>query len=332
MTVNPVNSPVVPGGAGAPLAAAVAQTPGTSPARPGRVLVLGGGFTGQRFGRALADLGVPVSLTRREPPPPAEPALLADNAAPEATAAGLRWLSFDPERGLLPEPAALEGTTHVLVTIPPDGSGRDPVLTHLGERLAALPLAWVGYLSTTGVYGDTGGDWVDETSPVAPGLERSRARLACERAWEQLELPLQVLRLPAIYGPGRTPFADLRQGRARLIHKPGQVFCRIHVDDIVGALLHCLGLPAQERPPTLILADEAPCPSSETLGYAAHLLGCRLPEVQPWSRMEANLSPMARSFWSENRRVSSRLLREGLGYRLRYPTYREGYRACLGLE
>jgi nucleoside-diphosphate-sugar epimerase len=333
MTINPVKRPVDPAPCGGPArdpgAAAVARALQAPPARPGRVLVLGGGFTGQRFARALARLGVPVGLTSREPTPPEGPSL---QAHPDATDPGLRWLGFDPERGLLPDPADLEGTTHVLVTIPPDAAGRDPVLTHLGEHLAGLPLAWVGYLSTTGVYGDRAGGWVDEASPVAPGLERSRARLACERAWERLDLPLQVFRLPAIYGPGRTPFADLRQGRARLIHKPGQVFCRIHVDDIVGGLLHCLALPAQERPPTLILADQAPCPSSETLGYAAHLLGCRLPEVQPWSRMEAKLSPMARSFWSENRRVSSRLLREGLGYRLLHPTYREGYRACFGLE
>jgi nucleoside-diphosphate-sugar epimerase len=104
------------------------------------------------------------------------------------------------------------------------------------------------------------------------------------------------------------------------------------VDDIVGALLHCLALPTQARPPSLILADEAPCPSSETLGYAAHLLGCKLPEVQPWSRVEASLSPMARSFWSENRRVSNQLLTQQLGYKLRYPNSREGYRACLAEE
>ncbi|MFM7268830.1 MAG: SDR family NAD(P)-dependent oxidoreductase [Cyanobium sp.] len=287
--------------------------------RPGRVLVLGGGYSGRRFALALAGLGLEVGLSSREPVAPPGPD-------------GLHWIGFDPVRGLLPEAAELEGTTHLLSTIPPDAEGRDPVLSHLGERLAGLPLAWVGYLSTTGVYGDRDGGWVDETSPTAPGLERSRARLACELAWRRQELPLQVLRLPAIYGPGRSPFASLREGTARLIHKPGQVFCRIHVDDIVGALCHNLALPPARRPDTLIVADQAPCPSSETLGYAAHLLGCKLPPVQAWKALEAELSPMARSFWSENRRVSSRLLREGLGYRLLYPTYREGYRACLGLE
>lgn len=311
---DPVNT-----GLPAPVPEGVARTLQVGPLRPGRVLVLGGGYSGRRFAQALAGLGLEVMLSSRTP-------------AASPCSDGLRWIGFDPERGLLPEAKALEGTTHLLSTIPPDADGGDPVLRHLGERLAELPLAWVGYLSTTGVYGDRGGGWVDESSPTAPGLERSRARLDCELAWRGQGLPLQVLRLPAIYGPGRSPFASLREGTARLIHKPGQVFCRIHVDDIAGALLHNLALPPTRRPDTLIVADEAPCPSSETLGYAAHLLGCKLPQVQAWEALQADLSPMARSFWSENRRVSSRLLREGLGYRLLYPTYREGYRACLGLE
>ena len=313
MTSDSVNS----GAAAVPVP--VAQALAQGPARPSRVLVLGGGYTGQRFAQAIDRLGIPVVLTQRDPQSP-------------TPSDGLPRIGFDPAQNQIPSNSDLEGTTHVLVTIPPDACGQDPVLTHLADRLAALPLAWVGYLSTTGVYGDQGGGWVDEASPTAPGLGRSQARLACERAWLETGVPLQVFRLPAIYGPGRTPFSGLRQGTARLIHKPGQVFCRIHVDDIVGALLHCLALPTQARPQTLILADEAPCPSSETLGYAAHLLGCKLPEVQPWNRVEATLSPMARGFWSENRRVSSQLLREGLGYRLLHPTYREGYRACLGLE
>jgi nucleoside-diphosphate-sugar epimerase len=293
---------------------------GAPPLPEGRLLVLGGGYTGQRFGRTLAGRGLAVTLTRREPFP--------GNGDDQG---GERWVRFDPAAGVVPPAEVLAGTTHVLVTIPPDGSGADPVLTHLAGLLKTLPLTWVGYLSTTGVYGDRGGGWVDEATPEAPGLERSRARLACEMAWRRQDLPLQVFRLPAIYGPDRTPFRDLRQGTARLVHKPGQVFCRIHVDDIVGALLHCIGLPPQRRPPTLILADEAPSPSSETLGYAAHLLGCKLPEVQSWGAIETAMSLMARSFWSENRRVSSLLLREGLGYRLRFPTYREGYKDCLGL-
>jgi nucleoside-diphosphate-sugar epimerase len=282
-----------------------------------RVLVLGGGYTGRRFALALQRQGVTVTLTHRrvpqEPPGAEEP---------------LSCLRFDASGGHIPTRAELAGTTHVLVTIPPDEAGQDPVLKRLAMVLAELPLQWLGYLSTTGVYGDQGGGWVDETTPTAPGLERSVARLGCERAWRRSDLPVQIFRLPAIYGPGRTPFESLRTGTARLIHKPGQVFSRIHVDDLVGAMLHCIALPVGQRPQTLILADEAPSPSSETLGYAAHLLDCKLPDVQEYAEIAPGLSPMARSFWSENRRASSLLLRETLGYQMRYPTYREGYRAC----
>jgi len=294
-----------------------------APVAMGRLLVLGGGYTGQRFATALAARGLAVTLTHREGviPPPPDPTL----ATPP------HWIPFDPDCGRLPGPEDLAGTTHLLSTIPPDPAGHDPVLRHLTPVLGQLPLAWVGYLSTTGVYGDQGGGWVDETSPVGPGLGRSRARLACETLWRQQGWPLQVFRLPAIYGPGRTPFTDLLAGRARLIHKPGQVFCRVHVDDIVGGLLHCLALPAEQRPSTLILADETPAPSSETLSYAAHLLGCKLPTMQLWREIEPTMGAMARSFWRENRRVSSALLRQGLGYSLRYPSYREGYQSCLGL-
>lgn len=280
-----------------------------------RVLVLGGGYTGRRFAAALEALGVPAVLTCRGEPP-----------------AGGSWLRFDPAGGHLPAPEQLAGITHGLITIPPGADGEDPVLAGLAPQLRQLPLEWLGYLSTTGVYGDQGGGWVDETMAPAPGPGRSSARLRCEQAWRASGLPVQVLRLPAIYGPWRNPFASLRQGTARLVHKPGQVFSRIHVDDIVGALLHLIALPAARRPATVILADNAPCPSSEVLGYAAHLLGCPLPAVQPYATMAASLSPMARSFWQENRRAGNRLLCADLGYRLRYPTYREGLAACLAEE
>lgn len=285
-----------------------------------RLLVLGGGYTGRRFAAALAARGVSAALTHRSPLPP------------DGDPAGLTWLRFDAEAGALPSAAQLAGTSHVLVTIPPDREGLDPSLRHLGERIRALRPAWVGYLSTTGVYGDAGGAWVDEASPTAPAPGRSQNRLACERAWRASGLPVQAIRLPAIYGPGRNPFTGLRRGEARLIHKPGQVFSRVHVDDIVGALLHCLALPPMQRPETLIVADAMPCPSSETLGYAAHLLGVPLPPVQTWQQVAPSMGAMARSFWSESRRADSRLLRERLGYRLLHPTYREGFRACLAAE
>ena len=176
-----------------------------------RLLVLGGGYTGQRFGRTLAARGLAVTLTRRDPPVGGD-----GEGGSEGEPGCPRWVRFDPANAVVPAAEALAGTTHVLVTIPPDGEGGDPVLTHLADVLQTLPLRWVGYLSTTGVYGDRQGGWVDEGTPEAPGLERSRARLACENAWRRQGLPLQVFRLPAIYGPDRTPFRDLRQGTAQI--------------------------------------------------------------------------------------------------------------------
>jgi nucleoside-diphosphate-sugar epimerase len=267
-----------------------------------------------------------VTLTHRLASPP------GTDEPGGADGAGFRWLPFDSSQGQLPEATALDGTTHVLVTIPPDGQGLDPVLSALAPLLAELPVQWLGYLSTTGVYGDRGGAWVDEATTTRPSQSRSQARLACERLWLRSGWPVQVFRLPAIYGPGRSPFQSLREGRTRLIHKPGQVFSRIHVDDLVGSLLHCLRLAPNQRPQLVNLADDCPCPSSETLGLAAHLLGCKLPDVERFVDVAADLSPMARSFWAENRRTSNGRLCKELGYRLRYPSFREGYRACLREE
>ncbi|MCX5931696.1 MAG: SDR family NAD(P)-dependent oxidoreductase [Cyanobacteria bacterium] len=285
----------------------------------GRMLVLGGGYSGRRFAAAVAATGMPVLISHR----PGSDPLLGE---------GIRSVPFASQLRPGIEPGALEGITHVLVTVPPGRDGRDPVLESLGASLAGLPLQWLGYLSTSGVYGDRGGAWVEENDTPNPGLPRSRARLACEQAWQASGLPLQVFRLPAIYGPGRCPFNGLRAGSSRLIHKPAQVFSRIHVDDITGALLHNLALPANQRPAVLNVADDRPCPSSETLGYAAHLLNCPLPEVESYGRIQDSLSPMARSFWSENRRTSNRRLRLELGYQLLYPSYREGFRASLQEE
>jgi nucleoside-diphosphate-sugar epimerase len=286
---------------------------------PARLLVLGGGYTGLRFGQAARQQGFGVLLTSRS------------TRAPEA---GMEWLHFDSSAPTDSGVNGLEGITHVLVTAGPDGaaSGPDPVLPLLAPMLRAQPLQWLGYLSTTGVYGDTGGAWVDETSPTHPRPGRSLRRLEAEQAWQGSGLPVQIFRLPAIYGPHRCPFESLRQGTGRLIHKPGQVFSRVHVDDIVGALLHCLALPAAERPRVVNVCDDVPCSSSESLAYAAHLLGVKLPPVQRYSEIEAALSPMARSFWCENRRASNRLLCRDLGYQLRYPSYREGFRASLAEE
>ncbi|MFM2159007.1 MAG: hypothetical protein RLZZ124_1481 [Cyanobacteriota bacterium] len=282
-----------------------------------RVLVLGGGYTGRRFADTAASLGAEVWLTHRSGTIPPD-------------SAGIRWRCFDPAEGqslVLPE-----RLSHVLVTIPPGGDGADPALEPLLPALQRQPLQGLAYLSTTGLYGDAGGAWVEETSPTDPDLPRSRARLRCEQGWLTSGLPVTSFRLPAIYGPGRCPFRQLRQGNARLVHKPGQVFSRIHVDDIVGAVLHVLAIDPARRPAVVNVSDDCPCPSSETLGYAAHLLGCKLPPLQRFEAIAPSMSAMALSFWADNRRVSNRLLCRELGYRLRYPSYREGFRASLEEE
>ena len=294
---------------------------------PGQLLVIGGGYTGQRFAHAAQTrFGMPVLLTSRQA-----------KDSPGHGQAGVHWLVFNPERSadpsaVTPSPADLAGTTHVLVTLPPERSGRDPALEHLGPILHKLPLQWLGYLSTTGVYGDCGGAWVDETAPCRTSLDRSQARRIAEQGWQASGLPVQIFRLPAIYGPHRSPFKALVAGESRLIHKVGQVFSRVHVDDIVGALIHCLGQPADGRPGVVNVVDNCPCPSSETLGFAAHLLDCKLPPAERFDAIAESMSPMALSFWADNRRASNSLLCEGLGYQLRYPSYREGYRACLAEE
>ena len=299
---------------------------------PGQLLVIGGGYTGQRFAQAAqARYGMPVLLTSR-----------SAKAAPGHGQPGINWLVFNPESTADPSAAGpsppalsaadLAGTTHVRVTLPPERSGRDPALEHLGPILHQLPLQWLGYLSTTGVYGDCGGAGEDETAPCLTTLGRSQARRIAEQGWQASGLPVQIFRLPAIYGPHRSPFKTLMAGESRLIHKQGQVFSRVHVDDIVGALLHCMEPPANGRPAVVNVVDNCPCPSSETLGFAAHLLGCKLPPAERFETTAESMSPMALSFWADNRRASNSLLSEGLGYQLRYPSYREGYRACLAEE
>ena len=284
-----------------------------NPLGPGeRLLVVGGGYTGQRFAECLRQLGADVMVTHRRTP----------SAAGE--------LPFDSSTGLVPTAAELQGVSHLLVTAPPDRQGQDPCLSSLKPLLDGLQLQWAGYLSTTGVYGDQHGQWVDEsTSPTADLLPRSQARLQCEQDWLTSGWPVQVFRLPGIYGPGRNSLVTLQRGDARHVHKPGQVFCRVHVDDIVGALLHCLRLPAAKRPSIVNVCDNRPAPSSELLGYAAHLLGCPLPQLHWFEAVQDSMSPMALSFWRDNRRVSNRRLTKELGYALLFPSYREGLQACL---
>jgi len=201
--------------------------------------------------------------------------------------------------------------------------------------IAAAPhLWWIGYLSTTGVYGDRGGGWVDETSEPAPTSERSGRRLSAEMAWRCFadRCAVDVFRLAGIYGPGRSAFDDLRARTARRVAKPGHTFGRIHRDDIAQAVLAAMGRRRPGGPRVLNLTDDEPAESAEVMAEAARLLGVAAPELVPFEQAFGTMSPMARSFWAENRKVCSRRTQRQLGLRWRYPTYREGLRGILAEE
>ena len=285
-----------------------------------KLLVLGGGYSGRCLANLARAMGTPVLCTRRS----------LDAAEAD--------LVFDSNGQDQLDPAALEGITHLLSTIPPDRDGNDPVLSKLLPTLRSLPLRWAGYLSTTGVYGDRQGGWVSEEDEPAPALERSIRRLNCEAAWQRSGLPIQILRLPGIYGPGRSVLNGLQQGRARLIDKPGQVFCRIHVEDIAGACWHLMHRVEQGPSPlpgnwTVVnVVDDLPAPTADLLRHAASLLGCALPPLEPFDQIVDSMSPMAQTFWSENRRVRNHRLCQELGYPLLHPNYRVGLQDCLNQD
>ena len=280
-----------------------------------RVLVLGGGYSGGHVARLLRALGTTVRCSRRH----------LDGSEAD--------LIFDSATGQIPTADDLDGITHVLSTIPPTTEGQDPVLTHLGSQLRERPLIWVGYLSTTGVYGDRRGEWVSEEDPANPGQPRSERRHACEQAWLDSGLPVQILRLPGIYGPGRSVLNSLQAGKARRILKADQVFCRIHVDDIAGACLHLMHRAADGPGPAIVnVSDDCPAAPQDLLLYGADLLKCELPEEEPFDVASRSMSAMARSFWSENRRVRNTLLCRQLGYSLLHPDFKAGLQDCFRQE
>lgn len=223
-----------------------------------------------------------------------------------------------------------DDTTHIVSSIPPDAEG-DPVLERFGDAIArrARRLSWVAYFSTTGVYGDHGGAWIDESTPLTPNTERGWRRLRAEESWMQLRLqrglPLHVFRLAGIYGPGRNQLETVLDGSAKRVIKPGQIFSRIHVDDIAGILLASMAKPNPGA--AYNVADDEPCPPQDVVEFAAQLLGKSIPPDIPFDA--ADLSPMARSFYADSKRVSNSKVKEELGYRFRYPGYKEGLRALL---
>lgn len=236
--------------------------------------------------------------------------------------------------GAMPAPslgADLAAATHLLISVPPDAEGDSALRHHAPEIEAAPRLEWIGYFSTVGVYGDFGGAWVDETAPTRPVNPRSGRRVAVEQQWRDLAarrgIPLTVLRLAGIYGPGRSAFDKLRDGTARRIVKPGQVFNRIHVADIG----HVMAAAARMRlGGTFNLADDEPAPPQDVIAHAARLLAVAPPPEQPFDTAE--MTPMARSFYADNKRVANGAIKRALGMQLLYPSYREGLAAILAEE
>lgn len=282
-----------------------------------RLFVFGLGYTAQRLAdRLRREGGWRIAGTTRDP-------VLAETLRSH----GIDAMVFDRNTPLADPAAALAGATHILLSIPPDERG-DPALACHGEAVARLRgVEWAGYLSTTGVYGDTGGEWVSEASWLRPGEARHRQRVQAERGWldlyRQHGLPLHVFRLAGIYGPGRSAIDNLLAGTAKRIDKPGHVFCRIHVDDIVETLLASMARP---NPGGIYnVADDEPAPQHEVVAFAAQLLGREPPPLIPLA--EAKLSEMAASFYADCRRVKNARIKDKLGVRLHHPDYRSGLSA-----
>lgn len=279
------------------------------------LFVFGLGYSAGAFARVMKGRAQSIGGTVR-----------SEEKAARLRAEGIAAVVFD---GKVPGPgvgSALADATHLLVSIAPGEAG-DPVLAHhAADILAAGKLGWIGYLSTVGVYGDYGGAWVSERTTPHARQGRSLRRLEAEKAWQTLaddrETPLATFRIAGIYGPGRNALKNLEDGTARRIVKPGQVFNRVHVDDIAAVLAAAL---EKNAAGVFNLADDEPCPPQDVVEFAANLMGVALPPEIPFA--SADLSPMARSFYGESKRVSNRRIREELGVALRYPTYREGLKS-----
>jgi nucleoside-diphosphate-sugar epimerase len=239
---------------------------------------------------------------------------------------GIETFQFDRQHGL--PASAMTGVSHILTSVPPDEDG-DPVLDLARPAIlsAAKDLSWIGYLSSTGVYGDWKGAWVDEDSAPRPVLARSRRRVDAEAAWLDLHrqngLPVHLFRLAGIYGPGRSVLDDVRSGSARRIVKPGHMFSRIHVEDIATVLQASMADPA----PGAIynVCDDEAAPPQDVVAFACDLLGVAVPPEIPFDQV--SLSPMAQSFWADNRLVRNDRIKRDLGVTLRFPSYREGLKA-----
>lgn len=283
------------------------------------MLLLGYGFVVQAFAPKLLAQGWAVRATARDP-----------GALAAARAQGIEAFAYAAGAGL-PQ-GALAGVDHLLSSIAP-GTAGDPTIADLRASLAGdgARLAWIGYLSATSVYGDAKGGWVDETSEPNPSDARGRQRLLAERQWLALGgetgAAVQIFRLAGIYGPGRNALVQARAGQTQRIDKPGHLFSRIHVDDIAAVLLASIARPRAGA--IYNVADDEPAASADVSAHAHRLLGLPVPPAIPYAEAEAKLSPMARSFYADNKRVANALIKSELGVSLRYPNYRAGLEAIL---
>ena len=292
-----------------------------SGARGKRLFCFGYGFSAAALGALLRPAGWSLAGTCRTP-----------EACYARGEQGVDAVPFSREAPLADAAGCLAGATHILLSIPPDGEG-DPALDCHGRVIAALSgVEWIGYLSTTGVYGDTGGAWVDESAVPAPTSARSKRRVEAENAWlafgAQHGLAVQVFRLAGIYGPGRNALATVRRGRGKRIEKPGHVFSRVHVGDIAQVLAASIAKP---NPGAIYnVCDDEPAPAADVVAHACALLGVAPPPLI--SLDEADLSPMARGFYADNRRVSNARIKSELAVVLRFPDYRAGLAGLLAEE
>jgi nucleoside-diphosphate-sugar epimerase len=271
-----------------------------------RLFVFGLGYTALAFAKRLQREGWSIAGTCR-----------GTDGMRRLSDQGIEPIQFDGTRALPPD--TLDGVTHLLCSIPADPD--DPALRRNRDLIANAPaISWIGYLSTTSVYGVTDGSIVDEDTPCAASSARGKRRLAAEQAWQALPLPAHVFRLSGIYGPGRSVFETIKGGRAQRIIKPGQVFNRIHVDDIASVLLCSMAASSPGR--VYNVADDLPAPSADLVTYACGLLKVKPPREISFE--DAVLSPMAREFWADNKRISNRRMKEELGVKLAYRTYRDG--------
>jgi len=287
------------------------KNPASSLNYKNKFLILGCGFSGNFFAKTIRKLGCTALTSSR-----------SENK-------DLNSFIFDSENGIVPNNKIFDGVTHILSCIPPDKNGNDPVLKILKNKLTSLSLEWVGYLSTTGVYGNTKGDWVSEIDQPNPLQKRSQKRLNCEKEWIESGLPVQIFRLPGIYGPGRSTFEAIKNRKIRVISKKNQVFSRIHVADITNAIIYVLQNKDSLKFHQIInIADDEPCSQIEVIQYCYDLLSLRMPKPILFEEAKKELSPIAQSFWMENRRVSNKLLCKTLGYKLIYKNYKLGLKNC----